>query len=250
MAPEHKKYLESVFLHEALPRGEYYAALPAVRHLAAGNRLRFPSAVTFFVGENGTGKSTLLEAIAVACGFNAEGGSRNFRFSTANTHSGLHRYLNLARGRTPRDGFFLRAESFYNVASYLDGMDDPAALNSYGGVSLHDQSHGESFLALAVNRFGGQGLYLLDEPEAALSPTRQMALLALVHRLAQEGSQFIIATHSPILITCPGACVYQFDRYAVRQVDYRDTEHFRLTRRFLNDPERMLALLLEEPPQD
>lgn len=250
MTPEHKKYLESVFLHEALPRGEYYAALPAVRHLAAGNRLRFPSAVTFFVGENGTGKSTLLEAIAVAAGFNAEGGSRNFRFSTADTHSGLHRHLNLARGRTPRDGFFLRAESFYNMASYLDDMDDPDALTGYGGISLHDQSHGEGFLSLVVNRFGGQGLYLLDEPEAALSPTRQMALLALIHRLAAEGSQFLIATHSPILITCPGACVYQFDRDGIRQVDYRDTEHYQLTRRFLNEPERMLTLLLNEAEQD
>lgn len=243
---QNKKFLESVFLRKSPPPGEYYSRLPAVRYLAAGNRLTFPAPVTFFVGENGTGKSTLLEAIAVAAGFNAEGGSRSARFSTAATHSGLHQYLNLSRGDFPHDGFFLRAESLYNLASYLDGMDDPAALEAYGGVSLHEQSHGESFLALVKNRFGGQGLYLLDEPEAALSPMRQMSLLALMHRLAAEGSQFIIATHSPILMTCPGACVYQFDEEGVRPVDYRETGHFQLTRRFLNDPQRMLTLLLEE----
>ena len=245
---EHKQYLNSVFLHTRPPRGEYYTALPAVQYLAAGNRLPFPAPITFFVGENGTGKSTLLEAIAVAAGFNAEGGSRNFHFSTADTHSGLHRYLNLSRGSIPSDGFFLRAESLYNVATDIDRLanGDERFLAGYGGVSLHEQSHGESFLALIQNRFGGQGLYLLDEPEAALSPMRQMSLLVLMHRLAAEGSQFIVATHSPILITCPGACVYQFDGNGVRQVDYRDTEHFQLTRRFLNDPQRMLNLLLND----
>ena len=243
-----KLYLNSVFLHTRPPRGEYYAALPAVRHLAAGNRLPFPAPITFFVGENGTGKSTLLEAIAVAAGFNAEGGSRNFHFSTADTHSGLHRYLNLSRGSIPSDGFFLRAESLYNVATDIDRLadGDERFLAGYGGVSLHEQSHGESFLALIQNRFNRQGLYLLDEPEAALSPMRQMSLLVLMHRLAAEGSQFIVATHSPILITCPGACVYQFDDDGIRQVDYRDTEHFQLTRRFLNDPQRMLNLLLND----
>ena len=243
-----KLYLNSVFLHTRPPCGEYYASLPAVQHLAAGNRLLLPAPITFFVGENGTGKSTLLEAIAVAAGFNAEGGSRNFHFSTADTHSGLHRYLNLSRGRIPADGFFLRAESLYNVATDIDRLasGDERFLAGYGGVSLHEQSHGESFLALIQNRFNRQGLYLLDEPEAALSPMRQMSLLVLMHRLAAEGSQFIVATHSPILITCPGACVYQFDEDGIRQVDYRDTEHFQLTRRFLNDPQRMLNLLLND----
>ncbi|MBQ7859302.1 MAG: AAA family ATPase [Faecalibacterium sp.] len=243
-----KRFLQSVFLRETPPPGEYYARLPAVQFLAQGNRLNFAANVTFFVGENGTGKSTLLEAIAVAAGFNAEGGSRNFRFSTAATHSGLHRQLTLARGAYPRDGFFLRAESFYNTASYVDEIaaGDPTMLNSYGGVSLHDQSHGESFMALMNHRFGGQGLYLLDEPEAALSPTRQMALLALIHQLASEGSQFIIATHSPILITCPGSCIYQFTEQAITPVQYQDTEHFQLTKRFLNDPQRMLQLLLQQ----
>lgn len=250
--PTGKRYLESVFLRQSPPPGEYYAALPAVRHLAGGRRLAFPAAVTFFVGENGTGKSTLLEALAVAAGFNAEGGSRNFRFSTRATHSGLYQYLNLSRGAYPRDGYFLRAESVYNLATDIDRLaeGDPTLLESYGGRSLHAQSHGESFLSLVGNRFGGQGLYLLDEPEAALSPMRQMALLALIHRLADEGSQFIVATHSPILITCPGACVYQFDAAGIRKVDYRDTEHYQLTRRFLNDPQRMLTLLLTDEPEE
>ncbi len=248
---QQKRYLESVFLREAPPRGEYYSALPAIRYLSEGQRLFFPADVSFFVGEYGTGKSTLLEAIAVAAGFNAEGGTRNFHFSTAATHSGLHEYLNLSRGAYPRDGFFLRAESVYNVATEIDRMDaEPSfgapVLASYGGVSLHEQSHGESFLAIMQHRFGGQGLYLLDEPEAALSPTRQLALLTLLHELAAQGSQFIIATHSPILMAYPGACIYQFSQQGVARTAYRDTEHYRLTRRFLNDPDSMLRILFEE----
>lgn len=248
---QQKRYLESVFLAEAPPRGEYYSALPAVRYLAGGRRLAFPADVTFFVGENGTGKSTLLEAIAVAAGFNAEGGTRNFRFSTAATHSGLHQYLNLARGAYPKDGFFLRAESVYNVATEIDRMDtEPSfggrVIDSYGGVSLHEQSHGESFLAIMQNRFGGSGLYLLDEPEAALSPTRQLALLTLLHDLTGQSSQFVIATHSPILMASPGACIYQFSEEGVVPVPYRETEHYRLTRRFLDDPDSMLQMLFED----
>ena len=169
----------------------------------------------------------------------------------AATHSGLHEYLNLSRGAYPRDGFFLRAESVYNVATEIDRMDaEPSfgapVLASYGGVSLHEQSHGESFLAIMQHRFGGQGLYLLDEPEAALSPTRQLALLTLLHELAAQGSQFIIATHSPILMAYPGACIYQFSQQGVARTAYRDTEHYRLTRRFLNDPDSMLRILFEE----
>lgn len=170
--------------------------------------------VTFLVGENGSGKSTLLEAIAVSCGFNAEGGTRNFTFSTRATHSELGEYITVAKRRYPRDGFFLRAESFYNVATNIDEMDEepsfsPRLIDSYGGVSLHSQSHGESFLALVQNRFGGEGLYLLDEPEAALSPTRQLTLLGEMHQLVERNSQFIIATHSPILMAYPGARIYE-----------------------------------------
>lgn len=206
------------------------------------------SPVTFLVGENGSGKSTLLEAIAVACGFNAEGGTRNFTFSTRATHSELGEYITVARRRYPRDGFFLRAESFYNVATNIDEMDEdfsygPKVIESYGGVSLHHQSHGESFLALVQNRFGGNGLYLLDEPEAALSPTRQLTLLGEMHQLAERDSQFIVATHSPILMAYPGARIYQLSEDGIEPVQYQETEHYQLTRRFLEDPERMLRYL-------
>lgn len=206
--------------------------------------------VTFLVGENGSGKSTLLEAIAVSCGFNAEGGTRNFTFSTRATHSELGEYITVAKRRYPRDGFFLRAESFYNVATNIDEMDEepsfsPRLIDSYGGVSLHSQSHGESFLALVQNRFGGEGLYLLDEPEAALSPTRQLTLLGEMHQLVGRNSQFIIATHSPILMAYPGARIYELSENGIASVEYRETEHYQLTLRFLENPERMLRYLLE-----
>ena len=218
------RYLDRVYLREPVPAGSYLAALPSVR--ALGDRehpLKIPADVTFLVGENGTGKSTLLEAVAVACGFNAEGGTRNFSFSTRETHSPLYRYLTVGRTAYPRDGFFLRAESFY-----------------------HRQSHGESFLSLVEHRFGGQGLYLLDEPEAALSPSRLMTLLVHIRHLVGQDSQFLIATHSPILMAYPGACIYQLSEAGIARVDYRDTEHYRLTRRFLEAPERMMELLFQE----
>lgn len=244
-----KNYAASLSLRTALPAGSYLENLSAVRWLAAGHTLAFDAPVTFLVGENGSGKSTLLEAIAVAAGFNAEGGTRNFRFATKETQSELGAYVTLARREYPRDGFFLRAESFYNVASYIDRLDDEPGLgarliDSYGGVSLHNQSHGESFLALVEHRFGGQGLYLLDEPEAALSPSRQMSLLVLMDDLVKRQSQFIIATHSPILMAFPGAQIYQLDEEGISSVAYEETEHYQLTRRFLNDHRRMLKYLL------
>ncbi len=244
-------YVASLSLRSALPEGSYLNGLPAVRWLAEGHALHFTAPVTFLVGENGSGKSTLLEAVAVAAGFNAEGGTRNFHFSTQATHSDLGSYITLARREYPSDGFFLRAESFYNVASYIDALDDEPSLgarliDSYGGRSLHGQSHGESFLALVQNRFGGHGLYLLDEPEAALSPSRQMSLLVLMDDLVRDRSQFIIATHSPILMAFPGAQICQLDERGISAVAYEETEHYQLTRRFLEDPKRMLGYLLGE----
>lgn len=243
-------YLTSVRLRRQLPEESYLRGLPPVQYLMAGRSLDFDAPVTFLIGENGAGKSTLLEGIAVACGFNPEGGSRNFSFSTRATHSELGAYLTPARRRYPKDGFFLRAESFYNVATNIDELDEttpgPRLIDSYGGVSLHRQSHGESFLALVEHRFSGQGLYLLDEPEAALSPARLLTLIALLDQLVKADSQFIIATHSPILMAFPGARLYQLGEDGVTAVEYRETEHYQLTRRFLENPERMLRYLLEQ----
>ena len=214
--------------------------LPVVRFL---KRLKFHPKVTFVVGENGSGKSTLLEAISVAWGFNAEGGSKNFGFSTNSTHSDLHEYLRLARGiKRPQDGFFLRAESFYNVATYVQEL----GVSGYGHKSLHEQSHGESFLNLFMNRFRGQGFYILDEPEAALSPSRQLAFLVRLHQLATNGSQFIIATHSPLIMAYPNALIYQVSEKGIARAKYEDTEHHCLTKRFLNDPKRYLNELFRE----
>ncbi|MDY3282731.1 AAA family ATPase [Dysosmobacter sp.] len=245
-----ENYVAGVRLKALPAEGSYLRQLPVVRDLWNRGGLDFRRRVTFLVGENGSGKSTLLEAMAVCAGFNGEGGSRNVRFSTEDTVSPLWESLTLIRRAYPRDGYFLRSESFYNVATYLDELDRTpwcgGALNSYGGVSLHRQSHGESFLSLMENRFGGQGLYLLDEPEAALSPARQLELLALVRQLERKGSQFLIATHSPILMTYPRAEVLELRDEGIRSVDYRQTEHYQLTRRFLEAPERMLRYLFAE----
>jgi predicted ATPase len=182
----------------------YPFSIPAVRQL---DTLELDPKITFLIGDNGSGKSTLVEAIAIAAGFNPEGGSKNLRFATRSSESVLHQHLTLVRSPRRLDGFFLRAESFFNVATQLD---DLHALDSYGGVSLHEQSHGESFLALAVHRFGGNGFYVLDEPEAALSPQRQLSLLSIIFDLVERRrSQFLIATHSPILMAYPGARIYQ-----------------------------------------
>ena len=224
----------------------YVFDLPVIRDFQP---LELASPVPFLVGENGAGKSPLLEAVALNCGFNAEGGTRNFRFSTQATHSPLHRYLTVAKGvARPRDGFFLRAESFYNVATEVDRLEaeDSGLLRSYGGASLHAQSHGESFMALVEHRFGGQGLYLLDEPEAALSPARQLALLARLHELVQRRSQFLIATHSPILMAYPGADIFVLGEGAPRRTPYEETEHYQLTRSFLENPQRTRRYLCAE----
>lgn len=242
--------LELILERDRIPSFESYPFhLAAVRHL---DRLPLHRAVTFLVGENGSGKSTLLEAIAVAGGFNAEGGSRSFQFDTRASHSSLHEYVRLARGvRRPRDGWFLRAESYFNVATHIEQLDEedlPAARigPAYGKRALHEQSHGESFLALMMNRFFGRGVYLLDEPEAALSPTRQMTVLSRMHQLIGADSQFVIATHSPILMAYPNATIYHLDDDGIRPIAYEETEHFHVTKSFLEDHERMLDILLED----
>src|SRR5580704_6266093 len=227
---------------------EYPFSVPAIGGL---DELTFEQPATFFIGENGSGKSTLLEAIAVSFGLNPEGGSRNFNFATRASHSDLNKYLRLVRSpRRVRDRYFLRAESYFNVATEIEALDRepapaPRIIDSYGGKSLHEQSHGESFFALFMNRLGGDGLYIFDEPEAALSPSRQLSFLARMHELVGEGSQFLIATHSPILLAYPQASIYLMADGPPRLVAYRDTEHFTVTRNFLNRTERMLDILLD-----
>lgn len=213
------------------------------------DEIEFPSKVTFLVGENGSGKSTVIEAIAIALGFNSEGGTKNFNFTTCQTHSNLHEYLQLNFVLTkPNNGFFYRAESFYNVASNIDELNKyglKPLLSSYGGKSLHEQSHGESFLSLILNRFSGNSLFILDEPEASLSPTRQMTFMARMNNLIQEKSQFIIATHSPILLSFPGASIYQINETGINSIKYEDTEAYQITRAFLKSPERMFKELFK-----
>ena len=245
------KYVEEIHLTGSLPHGSYLRQVPAVQWLVNENSLRFEKDITIFAGENGSGKSTVLEAIAVACGFNPEGGTKSFQFSTRRTHSPLCDLLAVSKTRHERDGFFLRAEGFYNLATNIEELDElPAAAppisRSYGGKSLHAQSHGESFLSVVQNRFGGNGLYILDEPEAALSPMRLLTLLCEIHSLRAKNSQFIIATHSPILMAIPDAELLWFSETGIEAKDYRDTEHYRVTKAFLDDPQRMLRVMLEE----
>jgi predicted ATPase len=227
----------------------YAAELPAIKSL---QKLELHPHVTFFIGENGSGKSTLLEAIAVADGFNAEGGTRNFNFTSRDSHADLYKWIRLGRGprgKRRSDGFFLRAESFYNVSTEIEKL-GLEYLYGTDGRSYHAQSHGESFIDLMTNRLRGDGLYLLDEPEAALSPQRQLAFLVAMHELVERESQFIIATHSPIIMAYPNATIYEFASDGIRQVDYRDTEHYRVTHAFLSRPEQTLRLLLEPDDGD
>lgn len=244
-------YVKEISIKDDIPKGNYLSMLPVTKHLKK-HKLRFDKNVTFIVGENGIGKSTLVEALAISLGFNPEGGTKNFNFSTENSHSDLYKYLSVAKGaKRPRDGFFLRAESFYNVASNIDQMDrepsfSPPVINSYGGVSLHKQSHGESFIALAENRFGGEGIYILDEPESALSPMRQMRLMCTINELVKKKSQFIISTHSPILMTFPDAQIFEIKESDIRNVSYDKTEHYAITKRFMENPEKMMNYLFDE----
>jgi predicted ATPase len=245
--------VELRLMRETVPSfGEYPFTIPAIKGL---DTLVFEKPVTFLVGENGAGKSTLLEAIAARWGLNPEGGTRNFNFSTRASHSGLRNHLRLSRSaRRARDAFFLRAESYFNVATEIEALDlepsfGPPVIAGFGGKSLHEQSHGESFIALFMNRLGGDGFYLFDEPEAALSPSRQLAFLSRMHDLVQARSQFIIATHSPVLMAYPNAQILLLADGPPLPVAYRDTEHYTVTRNFLLRTEQMLDVLLDRPSE-
>lgn len=227
---------------------EYPFGVFAIQEILRRGGLSFEKPVTFLSGDNGTGKSTILEAIAVAYGINPEGGSQNFNFNTVESHSNLYEYVRLVRkGGLPKTKFFLRSETYYNVASELEYMaeeDGEVAFSSYGGKSLHTRSHGEGLLSIIENRFGREGFYLLDEPEAGLATSRQYTLLQEIHRLVKAGSQLIIATHSPILMGYPEATIYQFSEAGLESLPLEETIAFKETKLFYDDPNRMLYYLL------
>ena len=255
---ENDLFIKGIRLDKQLPKGNYLNNLSVIKNLRKMGGVSFEKPISFFVGENGIGKSTLIEAIAVNCGFNAEGGSKNYNFSTKQTHSVLCDYITVVKGfRYPSWGYFLRAESFYNTTSYIDYLDmERVSDNDYvqylrkqdvaeNFCSNHNMSHGESFLKV-VSDFSGNGLYILDEPEAALSPTGIMKLMCYMRELVSKGAQFIVSTHSPILITMPDADIYQITQKGFDKVPYDKTEHYMISKNFLNNPERMLKYLFEE----
>ena len=228
-----------LFEWDKISRGSYLRGIEALRDV---NEIRFSKPVTLFVGENGTGKSTLLEAIAVAHGFNPEGGSRNYSFSTRDTHSELCDAIRIVKGyRKEKWGYFLRAESFYNVAT----QEEEYADDDHPSEEYHNRSHGESFLKLMQKNIRSSGLYLMDEPEAALSPQRQLTLLMEIYQCACEGAQFIIATHSPILLGIPEAEIFCFDGGRIHTCSYEDTDSYQVTEMFINHRERLLRRLLD-----
>ncbi|WP_421877104.1 AAA family ATPase [Pacificispira sp.] len=239
-------FLKRVYFREPpKDRAEYPLSLP----ILDGLDLTFSTPVTVIVGENGSGKSTLLETIAYHCGFNVSGGNRDHVYDQTADVAPLADALTFAWRPKVAQGFFMRAESFFNFAGYLDEMSSHAgsvAYASYGGSSLHRQSHGEAFLSLFENRFGGKGIYILDEPEAALSPQRQIQLLAILRALEESGeAQVIMATHSPILMAYPNADLYYLQGDTIRLADYRDTGHYRITRRFLENPDAYLREIFD-----
>lgn len=233
-------------LHEkTMSPTKFPLSIPALKGLTT---IEFNKKVTFFVGENGSGKSTLLESIAFQCGFNIAGGTNNNLYDVNSAVSVLGEYIRLSWFPKIHRGFFFRAESFYLFSSYLDQLakEDPDfKYQGYGGKSLHKQSHGEAFLSLFTNRFGDMGIYLLDEPEAALSPSRQLALLRVIKQLEEKGSQFIIATHSPILLGYPDAEILSFDTTPISKIKYEDTDHYQIMKGFLTRRELYLKELFE-----
>lgn len=243
------QYIKSVDLKEDnLPsRDKFPFNLPVIKTF---QKLDLHPNVTYIVGENGMGKSTLLEGIAVAMGFNPEGGTRNFNFSSYDSHSNLDNYLRIAKGAIrPRDSFFFRAETFYNVSTNIEELDaEPGGakvIDSFGGKSLHAQSHGEAFFSAFMNRFSGDGLYILDEPEAALSPLRQMSMLARIHDLVNQGSQFIISTHSPIIMAYDQAKIIQLTEEGMGESTLEETSQYSIMKQFFEDKERLLHHLFE-----
>ncbi|MDB5948696.1 MAG: family ATPase [Massilia sp.] len=237
MALTAKPYLRSLSIRDddAIDTSRYPFSIPAVRDIGT---LSLHADVTFFIGENGAGKSTVLEAIAVAMGLPAEGGSRNVSRQQQEV-SALLNHLRLVKGyKAPRWSYFLRAESAFDVISYIDSTYDTPR-----PPSLHERSHGEAFMDLLLG-LSGDGFYLLDEPEAALSPNRQLAALSRIDQLVEAGSQFIIATHPPILLAYPNAKILVFDGDGISEVAFEDTEHYAVTRDFLNHYERRLQQLL------
>lgn len=237
-----KPYLQKViYKKDKVDNTEYPHSIESIQNVS---EIEFTTPVTYIIGENGAGKSTLIEGIAVAMGLNAEGGNKNTTFKTKETHSDLYKYLKTIKGAIrPKNWYFLRAESFYNVASL---MDEVGYLGSYGGKSLHKQSHGESFMSVLSNKLKGQGFYMFDEPEAALSPQRQLEALIEFDRLVKSGSQLIITTHSPILMGYPNSRILLLTDDGLEEIDYEDTEHYQVTRNFLNRREMMISALLED----
>lgn len=239
-----RKYISEIRIDKKIPEDSFLNDIPAVRYLQGGNILKFDSNITFLVGDNGTGKSTIIEAVAVASRFNPEGGTLNSMFSTYNTHSDLNKYITVARQNHPKKGYFLRAETLYNLATYrLDVFEkeiEKGEMQDY-----HRISHGEAFLS-SVQELYGNGLYIFDEPEAALSPSKQLTFMCEINRLLNRNSQFIISTHSPILMAFPGAAIYQLTDKGIEKISYTETEHYRITKLFLDCPERMFKHLFEE----
>lgn len=235
-------YLKSVDISKSeIPQNNYIYYLSVIKNF---KKIEFKKPITIFVGENGLGKSTLIEAIATKWGFNAEGGSRHFNFKTRQTESDLNKYIKIVKGPyRARDGYFLRSEPLYNVASYVDDVD---VAEAYGGKSLHDQSHGESFLSIFFKRFMGNGLYILDEPEAALSPVSQMSLLIRINQLVSLNSQFIIATHSPILLAIPNAEILEITEKGIYPKKYFETEHFKIMKNFFENTEKAVDSLIKK----
>lgn len=245
-----KLYLKSIDINKTqIPTNDYICNLPIIKNF---QKINLKNPVTIFVGENGMGKSTLIEAIAVKWGFNPEGGGINFNFQTKRTHSELNKYITLIKTPYhPKDGYFFRAESLYNIASNIEDLDSikcnaPPISDAYGGKSLHNQSHGESFLSIFFKRFLGNGLYILDEPEAALSPISQMSLIIRINELVNLNSQFIISTHSPILLTLPHAQIFEIKNNGIFEKQYFETEHYKLMKNFFENPNQILKSLLNQ----